>query len=454
MYSYDVWDVHPDLNWKRGSGRRGKGKVFAHSPEQQLTADGYYADIANEAMVVGLDRSLAEQKKRGFVKGMMTQGGHGAKGSQFSVEGPQSRGLPEYTHQFKARKRLIDPEWEVCKWDGKFEAIHRVFEFDDIRSPYLLYNRLNDRVLVENKHYPIEMRISGKTCEVYLTTTYSQGVSELDFLLAMFLDKERGLMRRPDWSPVVTKKYSDGSTSFEIKTPEAMQLDESISHLPPKTFIRDHLVNGWELSEDFDGFVVTTILNSWSRVMDVVNSVLELAESAREHPKFLQINVDTVTIGVHNTTAGRSIGAAIDALLSHHHAYLEKNWASTSQRHHGTNLNRTKEHLADTKAEPTAFFLKNPLGEGMGPIRKVMYEVPADELAFQKRLAWGELNNADKKKLGIPKFDRFKAAGGQQTAVDPNKSRLREYKHNEGILGQLQEDLKREERMGHNPKLE
>eukprot|EP01061_Rhynchopus_euleeides_P019320 TRINITY_DN31722_c0_g1_i1.p1 TRINITY_DN31722_c0_g1~~TRINITY_DN31722_c0_g1_i1.p1 ORF type:complete len:523 (+),score=157.90 TRINITY_DN31722_c0_g1_i1:119-1570(+) len=448
-YSFNEADVHPDLHWTRRDLQR-KGKTFAFSPEQQLTDKGFYADVANEAMLVGLDRSNVEQKKRGLVRGMMTQGGHGPHGSEFSVEDSSSRGMPDNTHQFKMRKRTLHSDWDVVRWEGKFQSLCRTFRFDTTRFPYFLYNRLNDRVIVDRKHYPIEIMLKGNTCVIYLTTTYSQGVSELDFTLATFLDKERQLMDRPDWTPVVRRTNSDGTKTYDFETPEAHDLSDVDTASDLQSYAKG-LVCDWEVLQ-YDGapcIKVRHILHSWSRVMDVVNSVMELSESAKEYPACVTVNVDTVTVHLRDTPAGRYIARCIDTIIVHHESYLSDNWARSTHHFKGSVTNRTKAHLADTNPTPTAHFLKNPIGKGMGPIRKVLFEKPADEEAHQKRVAWGG-------GVGVPPpgGSTVHPSSRFRDASQGDASQRAKYKHNPNVLDQLRQDLQKSERLKKEPVLE
>ena len=447
-YTYTESDVHPELGWAKR--RRQWGKSFRAPPEQQLTEKGFYANIANEAVAAGLDKTKIEEKASGLTRAMTTQGGKGVHGTEFGEECPGSRGMPAYTHQFKARMRTLHEAWDVARWDDKFESIVRVFTFDNPRYPYFLYNRLNDRVIVEDQHYPIEMLIRGKTLTVYLTTTYSQCVSEFDFLLAAFLDKEYHLMSRPDWTPVVRKTLSSGAQSFCFETPEAVD----VSALPQEKLDAPlrHFLGGLQGDWEVAGATLrlSQILNSWSRVMDLVNSLLETCEAAGVYPDEVRVNVDTVHISLADGAAGRLVATIVDALVVHHAAYLAEKWTKYARQAHGDYLNRTKEHLADMKPEPTGQFLKNPLGKGMGPIRKVMFEKPADEEAFEKQVAWGNPSAEESRRVGQAR----RLASTDDPVLDSGRAEMRQYQHRPNVIERLQGDLQNSERMKSAPALE
>eukprot|EP01059_Diplonema_ambulator_P037023 TRINITY_DN9588_c0_g1_i4.p1 TRINITY_DN9588_c0_g1~~TRINITY_DN9588_c0_g1_i4.p1 ORF type:complete len:486 (+),score=191.19 TRINITY_DN9588_c0_g1_i4:272-1729(+) len=448
LYNYDEGDVHPELHWNK----QRSNKVW-FSKEDKLK-DGFQADMLNESLEVGLDRTELEKRRKKLARPMTTQGGHGASGSEF-IDPMDNRGMGFHTHQFAARKNLIDPAWEKDKWNGKFEALRRTFTFEDSRYPYFLYNRLNDRVVMDRKHYPIEIIIQGNQCTVWLSTTYVQSVSEFDFELCHFLDKERQLMERTDWTPVVRKTNPDGSKTFEIEAPEVVTVSQ-VKEVPLKRFLKT-LECDWEVGAG-GTMVVTKLLKSWYRVMDVVNSALEICEALRILPQKVVINIHTVTFSFEDSKEGRAAAIALDSLMMQHEEYLSKVWAKEALHNEAT---KAAAHLADLKEAPRSHFLKNPLGKGTGPMRKVYYEHPADYDNFQKRLAWGEVSYEELAKRfpnqPIARYnpDRpFRDNEEFQHALQVDALKRGLKKDKGGFLDKLQSTIRKTERLKTTPTLE
>eukprot|EP01063_Lacrimia_lanifica_P009716 TRINITY_DN16618_c0_g2_i1.p1 TRINITY_DN16618_c0_g2~~TRINITY_DN16618_c0_g2_i1.p1 ORF type:complete len:501 (+),score=178.00 TRINITY_DN16618_c0_g2_i1:1840-3342(+) len=388
-------DVHPELNWRRHANP----PLFASDTDNVAYGAGQHlADVLTNGVEAGVERTELETHKKGYHRARMTQGGHGVLGSEFYEE--SIRAMPHNTHQFKVRHRNVHEDWETTKWEGKYECIKRVIAFDNTRHPFFLYNRIFDHTFVVGNHCPVEVRLEGNTCTVYLTTTYVQGVSQLDFDMARFIDKERELMRRVDWTPVVRKKYEDGTRSYELaKEVEQRDLSEVNTTLSHKAFVRK-LSGDWTVQEN-ERACATHIVHSWARAMDVVNNVLELSEQVSTPPVYIRVLVHTVEVCIDfGDKAGRFLAVAVDGVLADHAEYLQGRWNEEKARlEKGSSTEQQRGHLADTNPAPQAYFVKNPLGEGHGPMRKVNFDQPSDEEAFQKRLAWGSLLPEDVRRL-------------------------------------------------------
>ncbi|KAJ9473306.1 hypothetical protein DIPPA_08038 [Diplonema papillatum] len=440
-------DVHPEAWWGQKSTAT-SSKVW-HSDEDKLTPAGFLADVYTEAMAVGMEKTKLEAFKKAMFKPSETQGGHGMHGTEF-VNDFAVRHIPSNTHQFRVRFRARELSgWTVDKWNGKFEALKKVFTFDNPRFPFFLYNRINDRVIVQGTHYPIEVVMEGNTCTTYFTTTYVQGVSELDFQISGFLDRERELMNRPDWTPVVRAAGADGRKTFDFQAPARVDVSDVNTALALGSFLA-RLTNDW-ISVTHDGKPAVEVkqeLNSWYRAMDVVNCLVELAESVGEYPAWVKVNVGIVTVRIVDSAAGRYMMYELDALLRDHEHYLASVWSRKLGTLSADRPLAEEEtgHLADQDAPPRSFFKKNPLGKGVGPIRKVTYDLPKNVGERLRQVGWGGDGRAQ--------VDSRKRSRSVLDAADMPRARPPAETQPPDLLAKLQSTIQADERMRHAPRME
>eukprot|EP01059_Diplonema_ambulator_P037022 TRINITY_DN9588_c0_g1_i3.p1 TRINITY_DN9588_c0_g1~~TRINITY_DN9588_c0_g1_i3.p1 ORF type:complete len:145 (+),score=53.37 TRINITY_DN9588_c0_g1_i3:180-614(+) len=144
--------------------------------------------------------------------------------------------------------------------------------------------------------------------------------------------------------------------------------------------------------------------------------------------------------------------------MMQHEEYLSKVWAKEALHNEAT---KAAAHLADLKEAPRSHFLKNPLGKGTGPMRKVYYEHPADYDNFQKRLAWGEVSYEELAKRfpnqPIARYnpDRpFRDNEEFQHALQVDALKRGLKKDKGGFLDKLQSTIRKTERLKTTPTLE
>eukprot|EP01062_Namystynia_karyoxenos_P062359 TRINITY_DN55255_c0_g1_i1.p1 TRINITY_DN55255_c0_g1~~TRINITY_DN55255_c0_g1_i1.p1 ORF type:complete len:574 (+),score=121.94 TRINITY_DN55255_c0_g1_i1:231-1724(+) len=402
-YSYGVRDVHPELSpdWAEG----GRIRPGWDNPERRLSPAGTYADMEHEALMIGAERSQHQKWVRDHHKGSLTQGGQGLRTTEFpSYIGLRAKGRG--THQFAVQFRTLEPgRWQITKWRGKHECIRRDFWFTSERQPVHLFNRFIDRVRTAGVSTAAEIELVGRSCVVWLTTTWAQGVSQLDFELARFLDKEHRLMWRPDWTPVVVRRDESGEPiNFRYRdvdveqVPEGLDREQTDSLMPAREMqaLAHSLKCGWEISTAWShpgtSFVVELELKSVYRVMDLVNRLCERCEELGRYYDGLRIYPNSLKIslgaGGGFTYRDAALAVHIDSLAEAHANYLDQSWAAHPGKQEPGNR-ALQDRLADTAGAPRSWFRKTPLGDGTGPMRKVMFEMPADMDKAYKKMGWG-----------------------------------------------------------------
>ena len=452
-YSVERSDIHPELHWGEDKHlRKQKNTKTWFAPEQRLDPQGFNADVMHEAMVVGVERGALEKYKKSQHRAMQTQGGRGMKGSEFIAQ-DATRAMMPGSFQYEARKKRIHEDWEDCKWDDRYFALRRTMEFTNPRFTFFMYNRICDRALVHDYHFPIEIIIQKNTCTVYLTTTYVQGVSALDFELINFIDKERSLMKRDDWTPVVTRT-SEKFKSFKHVTPDRVLVTETDFPTSANNFINE-LSCSWEYCEELKVFSTSVALRSWSRAMDVTNTVLETCEAVRQYPNKICISVGNLNnIEISDTPEGRYVITVIDNHISSHTSYLNNVWAPTggvsgAPEDSVDPFEKQTSHLADLSHRPQGYFLKNPLGKGTGPIRKVTFEQPKDIDQSVRHRSWSE-----------PKGNQSQSqpttseSPKRRSACSTNATKRIDLTRNVSFVEMLRDQIQGDERMKNSPNLE
>eukprot|EP01065_Artemidia_motanka_P013380 TRINITY_DN1739_c0_g1_i3.p1 TRINITY_DN1739_c0_g1~~TRINITY_DN1739_c0_g1_i3.p1 ORF type:complete len:226 (+),score=57.33 TRINITY_DN1739_c0_g1_i3:62-739(+) len=120
--------------------------------------------------------------------------------------------------------------------------------------------------------------------------------------------------------------------------------------------------------------------------MDVVNRVWERCEELGRPWDAVSVLVSKgrFSFGLAEGITWRDACLMVytDSLVSSHAENLTSQWSRDRQCGVGGDI---VSRLADGREAPRSWFLKNPLGEGTGPIRKVRYEMPADlDKAYRK----------------------------------------------------------------------